>query len=60
VLSGQDYKQIIIFYCFFLDRIYRIDWIFSFGRSQEESGQTPIACGEDENTYGFSGIKWSL
>jgi hypothetical protein len=30
----------------FLDRIYRINWIFSFERSPEESVQTPIAFGE--------------
>jgi hypothetical protein len=30
----------------FLDRIYWINWIFSFGRSPDESAQTPIACGE--------------
>jgi hypothetical protein len=30
----------------FLDRINRITWIFSFGRSPEESAQTPIASGE--------------
>ena len=30
----------------FLDRIYRICWIFSLGRSPEESVQTPIASGE--------------
>ncbi len=30
----------------FPDRIYRIGWIFSFGRSPEERDQTPIASGE--------------
>ena len=34
----------------FLDRINRINWIFFFGRSPEESDQTPIACGEGERT----------
>jgi hypothetical protein len=34
------------FEAFFLDRIYRISWIFSFGRSPDESTQTPIASGE--------------
>jgi hypothetical protein len=40
---------------FFLDRIYRINWIFFFGRSPEESDQTPIACGEGERTLKFIG-----
>jgi hypothetical protein len=31
-----------------LDRIYRISWIF-FGRSPDESAQTPIAFGEREH-----------
>jgi hypothetical protein len=35
----------------FLDRIYRINWIFFFGRSPEESAQTPIASGEGEHTH---------
>jgi len=35
----------------FLDRIYRINWIFFFGRSPEESGQTPIAFGELEKFF---------
>jgi hypothetical protein len=34
------------FFHFILDRIYRISWIFSFGRSPDESAQTPIASGE--------------
>jgi len=41
-------------YCF-LDRIYRINWIFFLGRSPEESDQTPIACGEGERTHKFIG-----
>jgi hypothetical protein len=39
----------------FLDRINRINWIFSFGRSPEESDQTPIASGEGEHTLKFIG-----
>jgi hypothetical protein len=34
-------------FLFILDRINRIIWIFFFGRSPEESGQTPIASGEN-------------
>jgi hypothetical protein len=32
----------------FVDRINRINWIFFFGRSPEESDQTPIASGEQK------------
>jgi len=46
-----------LFYCFFLDRINRINLIFSFGRSPEESAQTPIAFGEGEHILiGFQPI----
>ena len=46
--EGQGFRVQV----FFFDRIYRINWIFSFGRSPEESAQTPIACGEfTHNNY---------
>jgi len=34
------------YFAYILDRIYRISWIFFFGRSPDESDQTPIASGE--------------
>jgi hypothetical protein len=38
------------------DRIYRIIWIFFFGRFPEENGQTQFASGENEHTHRFSVI----
>jgi hypothetical protein len=43
ILLRQDLEDYLDF---ILDGIYRINWIFSFGRSPEESAQTPIACGK--------------
>ena len=36
---------------FVFNRAGRINWIFSFGRSPDESAQTPIASGEGEPNY---------
>jgi hypothetical protein len=49
-----------VYFDFNLDRIYRINWIFFFGRSPEESAQIPIASGEGGHAHRFIGILLAL